>query len=277
MILTRRLLCIALLAPAADLYAQALTSPKNVIMAHSMGHGGTTASTKYELVATFGQGVVAQRIATSKFVIHGGFNAAIEVSTTGSPVLSAVLPRYATLRGQESLTLYGTEFDIGPNPTIKIGGQTAILGARLKDRITTVLPIQPAPGWQPVEISNSSGTTVLVKGVGVLPMIESQPAAASDVPFALVFRGTKGDRVCWSIALGQSSVPLRIPGIHYGFALSPSLFVVFCGYGITNASGELRLPFPATTYVTGSVYAQAMLTSTNPGYRPASFTNVIRL
>ena len=127
-----------------------------------------------------------------------------------------------------------------------------------------------------MEVSNSSGTTVIAKGVGVLPLLEARPAPASDVPITLVFKGTRGDAVYWALAVGPST-PLVLPGIHYGFALHPIFFIAFAGFGITDPSGELKLSFPATTYMTGTVYGQAMLATSNPGYGPASFTNVIRL
>ena len=37
------------------------------------------------------------------------------------------------------------------------------------------------------------------------------------------------------------------------------------------------LPLTPTKYATGTFYVQALFRSSNPGYGPASFTNVIRL
>jgi hypothetical protein len=37
------------------------------------------------------------------------------------------------------------------------------------------------------------------------------------------------------------------------------------------------MPFPEMKYVTGSIWVQAMFASANPGYGPASFTNLLQL
>lgn len=238
--------------------------------------GGSCQSTTYHLTAALGAGAVARPAGSSTYRLAGGFVANLGVATSGKPWLVGVTPLFATLRGQAALTLSGTELDLGSLPTIKIGGQTAVVGTRTKHAITTTLPIQPAPGWQPVEVSNSSGTTILPQGIGVLPMVMADPAAASDVAFDLVFKGTKGDLVYWAIGAAQVA-PIPVSGIFYGLGLHPSTYVVVAGFNITDNSGEARLPMPPTPYTTGTIFIQALFSGTNPGYAPASFSNVLRI
>ena len=107
-------------------------------------------------------------MSTASFVLEGGFLSGLTTPANPRPLLSTALPRFVTLRGQDPLTIFGADLDLGTNPTIKIGGQSAIVGARTKDRLTTVVPIQPAPGWQPIEVTTGLATAVLAKGVGVL-------------------------------------------------------------------------------------------------------------
>ena len=265
------------LCTQAALSGQAITtSSTKVIVSPTLGGGGTTSSQKHELLVSFGDGVPAGRATSARYVIEGGCNARLGVVVAGSPTLAAVAPRYATLRGGASLTLHGSELASGTVRSLKIGGKNATVGSRRADQITTVLPNQSQPGWQPVEFVTSTGTTVLAKGVGVLPLIETRPAAASGVPFRLVFKGSKGDGVIWALGIGASS-PISFSGMHYGFALNPSLFIVLPGFGIADPNGELRMAFPATAYPTGTIYVQGLFVTTNPGYGPASFTNVLRL
>lgn len=267
---------LALLVSTTLLGAQSLSSPVHFVSAQSLCDGGRTASAAYEVVASFGHGVVAAPMTTVQYTVTGGFNAAIHVPATGSPILSAVGPSYATLRGQDALTLLGTEFTVGSSPTVKIGGQTATILSIARDKITTTLPIQPKPGWQAVEVTTSAGTTVLGRGVGVLPLVETRPAPASEVAMEIVFKGTRGDTVHWAVSIGET-IPMPMPNVHYALTLNPVGMFVFMGFRIINDDGELRILVPALKYAAGMVYLQAMVVTTNPGYAHASFTNVIRL
>ncbi len=63
----------------------------------------------------------------------------------------------------------------------------------------------------------------------------------------------------------------------YGLSINPSAMILLPGFSIADASGEARMSFPAQTYVTGIVLAQALFVSSNPGYAPGAFSNVIQL
>ena len=62
-----------------------------------------------------------------------------------------------------------------------------------------------------------------------------------------------------------------------GLAISPAVLLVLPGFAIADASGEVRLHFPPQTYATGLVLAQGLFVSSNPGYAPGAFSNVVRL
>ena len=72
----------------------------------------------------------------------------------------------------------------------------------------------------------------------------------------------------------HAAAPAPIPGFLYGLALHPATVVLLPGFTILPASGEFRFPIPAANYV-GPIYAQALFGSTNPGYAPGSFSNVL--
>ena len=71
--------------------------------------------------------------------------------------------------------------------------------------------------------------------------------------------------------------PILVPGAHFGFAISPPTFIVFSGFAVSADDGVLKLPIPAQIYPQGLVYVQALFLSNNPGYAPASFSNVLNL
>ena len=255
---------------------QAATSKGHVLAQSELSNGRTSQSTKYVLQSAIGQGATARRSSTTKYLLEGGFPATLSVSARGQPWLTAVRPAAATLRSKAALTLHGTELDLGTNPTVHIGGQKAAIVSRSRETITTVLPLQPAPGWQPVTVQNNLGTTVLPRGLAVLPLIETRPAAADGVPIELVFRGTKGDSILWAMGIGQGP-PQVLSGAHFGFAILPPTFIIYTGFAIADQNGELKLFSGAPRYPTGLIYLQALFLTTNPGYAPACFSNVLNI
>ena len=58
--------------------------------------------------------------------------------------------------------------------------------------------------------------------------------------------------------------------------MHPGLILVMPGFRILDASGEFRFSIPASAY-SGSIYAQGVFSTSNPGYAPASFSNVLRM
>ncbi len=264
-------------ALGAVLPAQATTSNVHTALQSEMSSGRTTQSTTYLLDGAVGVGVTGRRTTSTRYVLEGGFSSTLNVPASGKPWLTSVEPRMVTMRGRATLTLRGTELDLGGSPTVRIGGVIAPVVTRSADALTTTLPVQPEPGWLPVTIENNLGKTVLPRGVAVLPLVEPDPAPASNKDFALVFRGTKGDRLLWAMGISQSPSPLIVTGLHFGFALGPPPFIIYAGYGITGNDGVLKLPIKGQTYPIGLIYIQGLFLSNNPGYSPGAFSNVLRL
>ena len=47
------------------------------------------------------------------------------------------------------------------------------------------------------------------------------------------------------------------------------------GMTIATPNGEVRMPIPAVGYAAGTIYVQALFGTTNSGYAPGSFSNVL--
>lgn len=263
-------------ATMGPLSAQATSSNKHVVLQNELSDGRGSQSTRYVMHGSIGVGAMARRATSAVFVLEGGLTDSFTVPATGRPWLTAVRPAAATMRSQATITLHGTELDLGTTPTVRVGGEKAPVVSRSRDALTAILPVQHSPGWKPVEITNNIGTTVLPRGIAVLPLIETRPAAADRVPFELVFRGSKGDQVMWAMGIAQGP-PMSFTGVHFGFAIAPPTFIIYSGFTIKRDDGELRLPFQATQYPTGLIYLQALFLSTNPGYAPGAFSNVLNI
>ena len=112
--------------------------------------------------------------------------------------------------------------------------------------------------------------------VGVLPLVETDRGPAPKRAFDLVFRGTQSDLVILAVGLAPIT-PIHIPGIRYGLGLHPGAMAVLISFPITTSAGVTHLPIPATAPWASPIYVQAAVSTTNPSYGPASFTNVLAL
>ncbi len=249
---------------------QAAASKTVFLAGHERASGGSSQSTTYRVQCSTGAGAVIGRASSTSFVVDGGFGAGLEAPVTGRPWLTGLREIFATPVGSAMVSLYGTELDLGPSPVLTLGGQTTTAGSRERHRITTTLPPQPVPGWRTASLANPLGQSSLVDGIGILPMVFTEPSAvAPNMDLQLVFKGTQGDSVVFAIGLGQAA-PTPMGGFRYGLALNPLIFFVF---PILDPSGEFRLAIPSSPWM-GPLFAQALFTSTNPGYAPGSFSNV---
>lgn len=261
------------LAGQSDADTHSAASKNFFLLNAESGIGGRTVSSTHVLDASGGSGLVAAPAASANYRLAAGYFGSVATPGNGKPWLAGVLPRFVTMRAAANVTLHGTELDLGGRPTVKIGGQTATLvGAASGDQATVALPIQPAPGWQPVSLVTPAGTTQLPRGIGVLPMIYTDPAAASDKGFEVVFKGTRGDRIAWALGLAPLPAPVKLGGIWHGLLLNP--IVTLPGLSILDANGELRLAFPPSM-IPSDLYLQAMFQTSNPGYAPAAFSNLL--
>jgi hypothetical protein len=261
------------LALSAALAAQSASDPVRFLVAADPGSGGTTQSATHRLTGSFSTGVPAARALSAGFVLLGGFPAAVDAPPTGRPWLTGVLPQFATLRGGAALALHGTELNLGAPPALTIGGRPAVLLARSNDRLTTTLPEQPEPGWRAVEASSSLGTTTLPRGIGVLPMLDFPDAPAPGAGSLLELRARQGDTVAFLAALGRFPT-LPLPPFHHGLQLDLGTLFVLPPFPVTDPQGRLTLATPAN-HGPARIFVQAVVLSTDPGYVPGSFTNVV--
>lgn len=234
--------------------------------------GGSAGSTTYRVAAEIGQLDPAVRT-SSTYRLAGGLGATLGVRTTGPWVTSAV-PRFHTPRSTNLVWLSGQRLaSSGAGTSVTVGGKPAAIVAQSPTDVAIRMPNLPDPGYHEVKISNRLGTTHLERGVGVLPMMFTEGAAASNAPFTLVFKGTKGDSIIWALGFGPGP-KLPLGGFLHGLTLNTSFFRVLPTLGIPDNSGELRLPIPPVPFVF-TIYAQGLFLTANPGYSPGSFSNML--
>jgi hypothetical protein len=264
-------LVLFLAAPA--LQAQPASSQLYFMVGVSFASGGASGSLTYKLDGMQGAECTALAAASANYRLTGGFAALLDAPASGRPWLSGVVPRLATLHGQAALALHGTELNLGAPPVITIGGQAAPLLTRTNDMLTTTLPIQPSPGWKPVVVDNPLGTSTLPEGIGVLPLLEFPAAPARNVPSKIDLRGRQGDLFAFAASLARIP-PIPLPPLHHGLELDPATLIVLPPFTITDPGGVFTLAVPANPgpFV---LYVQAAVVTTDPGYAPASFTNVV--
>ena len=190
--------------------------------------------------------------------------------------MTAVRQSGVAMRNRATVSLDGTDLTGSPT-TVLVGGVQATITNATRDRVTVTLPFHPAPGWIPVTMQNNAGSTTNPRGLAVLPLLEADPTPAPGKAFDLVFRGSPGDQILWAMGIAVGP-PIPLPGALYGFAIVPPTFLVFSGFGVvTRADGILRLPIPPQSYPVGLIYLQGLFRTSNPGYGPAAFSNVLRL
>jgi hypothetical protein len=265
-----------IVALAFPLAAQSASGLTHFLVASESGTGGSTQSPVHHLVGTFSSGPLARRATSTGFVLLGGFPAAIETTAIGTPWLTSVVPAHAPLLGGTALTLHGTELNLGPVPQITIGGVAAVPGARTNATLQTVLPRQPRPGYQPVTVQNSNGSSTLPGGIGVLPLIEFPVAHQPNVPLGLRYRGAQGDQFVLALALGSNPFPLVLPPFHHGLQLDLFTLFVLPPITVTDPGGVLTIGLPAAAPAV-PIWFQGFSFSQDPGWFPGSFTNVARL
>ena len=268
--------CLCSLLLTLSLAAQSASGPNHFLVAGELAAGGSTQSTVHRLTGTFASGALARRATSTGYVLLGGFPAAIDTPASATPWLTQVTPAYGPLLGGTALTLHGTELNLGPVPQITIGGVAAVPGARTNATLQTTLPQQPGPGYQPVTVQSSFGSSTLPKGFGVLPLIDFPVAHQPNVPLGLRYLGAPGDQFVLALALGTSPVQLVLAPFHHGLQLDLFTLVVLSPITVTDPGGELTIGLPAAAPPV-PIWFQGFALSQNPGWFPGSFTNVTRL
>jgi len=252
------------------------SSTQHVVLQSERSNGTTSRSSTYVLRGSSGSGPAATQANSANYQLEGGFPATLSTTVPNRPWLTAVRPQVTSINQAGTLTLHGTHLDLGQTPRVRIGATAVTVATRQRDRIAVTIPRLTVPGWQPVTLTTSIGETTLTKGLAVLPLIETRPAPGLMVPVDLVFRGTKGDQVLWVMGIAPGPL-IRLPGIRYGFGLLPPVFIIYSGFKIDAANGELKLTFPATQYGAGITFLQGLFIGNSGQYAPAAFSNVLRI
>jgi hypothetical protein len=261
-------------------HTQAAASENHLLVAPEVATGGACNSSNFALTASFGDGAAPTRAASANFQLLGGFNAAPDTPTTGSPWITGVLPRYGPVLGSTTVpyAVHGAELALGTTTNVTIGGQTAKVTARTNAKVMAQLPAQTSPGWKDVTLTNSGGTAYLPRGVGILPMAETSHAVEIGRPFRVTYRGTPGDIIYFAASIGQLPFTAVIPPYKHGVELNIGALLAFIGpLPVTDPSGEFHIDFPGFPFARPICIQFLGLPTANPGYAPGSFTNLLSL
>ena len=267
------------LVVAQERVSVAASSSTYFLSVIEFGDGGEMNSPLYVMNASLGSGVVAEPgSSSSNHVVSGGFPAMAAAALSGSPIVTGVEPLFVPQRGAQTAVLRGADLLSSGATNVVIGGQLAAVQSRTTSEIRVTLPQLSEPGFQPVTLVNPVlGTTQVQTDVGVLPMLYNREPLNPATPISLRFRGTAGDFMLLTLGFGAGAVPLPVlPEYGYGLLLDPGMIGGSAFLGVGDPSGELRIPGPALP-VSGILYVQALVLSSNPGYAPGSWTNVVRL
>lgn len=263
-------------AAAGSAFAQSAASRRFFLVGSEIGIGGSTASSRFRIVATLGSGVAATASASSRHRLLGGLTAATQAPATGTPWLTGVQPSHGPLLGNTAHTLFGTELDLSAAVSVQVGGRAATIGSRSNNAVTITLPTQTAPGWQPVTLQNSGGTATLPRGLGVLPLLDRPHAIRNGKPFRITYHGNQGDLVYLAVAGGRFPFSVKIPPYHHGLELNVTLLIDVVGpFPVIDPSGQFHLDVPGVV-LPRPLFVQ-MLGLGHPGYAPGCFTNVLEL
>lgn len=275
-------LLVAALGLAASAAAQqaisgSASSPTYFVAASNFGSGEEADTAFYKLQPSQGAGVVVEPdAASSTYRMRGGFPAALTSPTLGTMLLTGARPFYLKPVDNPTLTLHGTQLWLGNTPTVNVGGATGPAGVILRsvDQIVVNLPPLTVPGLQNVTVTNSTGASVLVEGVGVLPMMEKREPLNGADPNELRIRTLPGDVVL--LALGGSTVPgIQVLDFDYLLLLNPNDVYVTTAFFVTDPEGLTRIPLPP--YPSGFLYTQSLVITADPSYTPGSWTNAVAL
>lgn len=238
----------------------------------TVADGGLANSATYALTATIGQPAPGD-VGSTTYALTGGFVGTLD-ATSSEPWLTAANPAYVMPRSNDLLWLSGARLNLGL-PSVVVSGRPVTVVASSATDVAIRLPALPDPGWHSITLSNTAGTTTIERGVGVLPLMYTDGAPASEVEFDIVFRGTKGDVVVWAMGVNPGT-KLPIGPYLYGLTIDASFVRILPAMLITANSGEVRFSVPAVP-ITITFYLQGLFLTNNPGYAPGSFSNLLKL
>jgi hypothetical protein len=271
---------LALCGSAAQAQGQqnvAASSASYFMSAQTFGSGDEADTLFYKTRSALGDGLVVEPdSASATYRVRGGFFGAFTAPMLGQPWLTSAVPLFVRPKGNDPVSLRGTELWLGTPPVVTVGGVPAAVGARTVSQLQITVPNQPAPGYQPVVFTNSSGTTRLEQGLGVLPLVElREPLNGFDANL-LRFRTLPGDFVILALATSLFPTGISIADWNFKLLLDPNTIVLTDSYFVGSPDGSLALPIPPF-FQSGMAHIQGLVLSVDPALSPASFTNVLSL
>jgi hypothetical protein len=267
---------LAVLALPLAAVAQTASSPHYFLTTMETAPGGAAQTSRHQLHAGFGSGVVPAAAGSTEFQLVGGTPAMLDVYSIGTPWLSGLSEWRGPLGGGVERTLHGTELDLGPSTAVRIGGAPAQVQARSRDQLRLAMPAHATPGRKDIEVVNDGGTMVLPGATGVLPLLDFDTPYAVGEANRLACWGTSGDQVLWLVAAGIAPVPYVLPGYGHALELELGTLLPVRLVTVSHAEGVAFLALPALAS-SAAVWVQGFVLSPSAGYGPGSFTNVLRL
>lgn len=279
------ILCSSLLLAGlvVALPGQSMSSKNWFIPSGEQASGGSAASSKWRINASFGSGAVAGTAKSKNFAMTGGFASTLDTPTTGQPWLIAARPLFTMLDGGTKHRIHGTELDLGPSSSVKVNGLAATVTGRARDAVDFVAPAQKAPGWHTITLGNSGGKASLSEAIGVLPLIEQakpyfDPAPGTPpkgkIGGVLRYRGQHKDSLVWLFSVNKMTM---FPVLPFRHGLEVSVFGISFTIAIgqvNSPDGIMELSLPLLR-LPSRIYVQAASISSKPGYAPGSFTNMM--
>ena len=267
----------ALLLGAAGVAQAPSGSQSYFLSAVEFGSNNESDTLFYKLRSSTGGGIAVEPDASSTgYRMRGGFYGAMTAPMLGSPWVNGASPMFIKPSADTSLTLHGTELWLGSEPVVMVGASQASVVSRSASQVRVTVPAQPVPGYQAVTFTNSTGSTRLEVGVGVLPMIDTRELLNGWDQNQLRFHASQGDFVIFGLAPLLYPAGIQIADWKHRFLLEPNQVTFTDSFYIGDADGKFSLKIPAF-FATGEVHCQALVISDEPSYAPASFTNVITL
>jgi len=239
---------------------------------HSVADGGSAHSATYALTATIGQTVPGEANSAT-YSLRGGFVSALDAVSV-EPWLTFASPSYVMPRSTDLVWLSGTRLDLGAS-TVTVSGRPAAVVASSATDVAIRMPALSDPGWHAITLQNAAGTTSLDRGIAVLPLMYTDGAPASETEYDIVFRGSQGDVVIWAIGVSPGMRLSIAPYLH-GLTISASYIKLLPSMMVSAPDGEIRFSVPATP-TTIPLYVQGLFLTSNAGYAPGSFSNLLKL
>lgn len=260
---------------AAPLAAQASSSQSYFQTSTEHADGGQSQSPIYAMRSVTGPTLVPEPCsASATYVVEGGFTATLDATYIGRPWSTGVSPLYVGPAAGPTITIHGTELDLGAVPTVTIGGINATVQTRSIDNLTVTLPAQPEPGFQPVEITNGLGTTRVDGGIGILPILDTVCPVNSQTRIGMEYIGSPGDTAVLLLGVAPAAVGFPVLNFGYSLQIDPGFLLASAPF-VAGPDGRVFFDLPPTNLADFVVLQTLTYITVNPSYPNGSFSNLL--